>query len=675
VRRNGRLEPASWAEAFAAVQESITRVIAEHGRDAVALYLGNPSVHSLAGGLYVPVLRKALGTRNVFTASTLDQMPKHVACGYLFGGALAVPVPDIDRTDYLLILGADPFSSNGSLWTAPDLPGRLRALRARGGRLVVVDPRRSRTAKAADLHVPVRPGTDVFLLLAMVHELFAADLVQLGHLRERVNGLRELRELVSPYKPESVAQACGIDAELIRRLTHELAAAPSAAVYGRIGTTTVRHGTITSWLIDVLNVLTGNLDRPGGAMFPLSAHGRRGRGTGRGFQVGRWASRVRGLPEVVGEFPAVTLADEIETPGDGQVRALITFAGNPVASVPNSVRLDKAIAGLEFMVSVDPYVNETTRHADVILPPPPPSQQGHYDLSFYNFSVRNVANFSPPAQPLAAGLLDEGEILLRLSAIVAGLGADADIAALTESELRRALTSLVDAASPVSGRDVAELSAALTGDSAAERQLDLMLRTGPYGDWFGAVADGLSLARLRDNPHGIDLGALQPRIPEVLRTPSGLIELCPEPIAAQVQSLSGPPEVPSELVLIGRRHLRSNNSWLHNVPALVKGRPLCTVVVNSDDARRLSLVAGGRARVTSRVGEVELTVEVTDDIAPGVVSIPHGWGHDLPGMELSVAARHAGVNSNRLTDDLAIDPLSGNAVLNGVPVQIAPVPG
>ncbi len=675
VRRNGRLEPASWTEAFAAAQDGLTRIITEHGRDAVALYLGNPTVHTLAGGLYASALRKTLGSRNVFTASTLDQMPKHVSCGYMFGSALAVPVPDVDRSDYLLILGADPLSSNGSLWTAPDLPGRLRALRARGGRLVVVDPRNSRTAKVADLHVPIRPGTDVFLLLAMVHELFAADLVAPGRLLEHVNGLPELQELVLPYKPEAVAEGCGIAAELIRRLAHELAAAPSAAVYGRIGTTTVRHGTITSWLVDVLNVLTGNLDRPGGAMFPLSPHGRRGRGPGRGFQVGRWTSRVRGLPEVVGEFPAVTLADEIETPGEGQVRALITFAGNPVASVPNSARLDRAIAGLEFMVSVDPYVNETTRHADVILPPPPPSQQGHYDVSFYNFSVRNVANFSPPSQPLTPGLLDEAEIVLRLTAIVAGLGADADVDALVESQLQQALTGLVEGTGPLSGRAVADLRAALTGDCAPERQLDLMLRTGPYGDWFGSVEDGLSLAKLRENPHGVDLGPLQPRIPEVLGTPSGRIELCPQPMMDAVRGLGAAPAVSSELLLIGRRHLSSNNSWLHNVPVLVKGRPLCTIVVNTADADRLSLVPGGQARVSSRVGEVELTVEVTDDIAPGVVSIPHGWGHDLPGMELSVARSHAGVNSNRLTDDLSIDPLSGNAVLNGVPVRVAPVPG
>jgi len=674
VRRDGRLVEATWTEAFAAAHAGLTHVIEAGGRDAVALYLGNPTVHSLAGGLYAATLRKALGSRNVFTASTLDQMPKHVSCGYLFGSVFAIPVPDIDRTDFMLILGADPHSSNGSLWTAPDLPARLRAVQARGGRVVVVDPRRSRTAKAADRHLPIRPGTDVFLLLGMVHELFAADLVAPGRLVDFVHGLAEVRELVTPFKPEMVAPRCGVDETTIRDLARELAAAPRAAVYGRIGTTTVEHGTVTSWLVDVLNILTGNLDRDGGAMFPLPAHGRRGPGRGPGFHIGRWHSRVRGLPEVVGEFPAVTLADEIETPGEGQVRALITFAGNPVVSVPNSDRLDRAIGGLDFVVCVDPYVNETTRHADVILPPPPASQQAHYDLAFYQFAVRNVANFSPPAVALDPGMRDECDIALRLAAIVAGQGPEADVDAVAETELRVALDRLVrDETSPLYGREPDAVLTALTGDSVGLRQIDLRLRTGPYGDRFGEVPDGLSLARLIERPHGVDLGPLQPRIPEVLRTPSGRIELCPDPIANEVRRLvdSAPPSE-SEFVVVGRRHLRSNNSWLHNVPNLVKGKELCTVVVNRSDATRLGLIAGGRAQVTSRVGQVQLTVEVTDDIAPGVVSIPHGWGHDLPGLEMSVARAHAGVNTNRLTDDLRLDPLSGTAVLNGVPVRLAP---
>jgi anaerobic selenocysteine-containing dehydrogenase len=646
IRRDGTLLPATWDEAFEAVDAGLTRIIGSYGRDAVALYLGNPNVHTLAGNLYAGPLRRALGSKNVYSASTLDQMPKHVSCGYLFGSPLAVPVPDIDRTDFLLILGADPYSSNGSLWTVPDAPGRLKALQQRGGRFVVVDPRRSRTARAADRYVPIRPGTDVFLLLGMVNALFGAHLTKPGRLSDHLTGLHDLERLTARFTPEAVAPRCGVDAATIRELTRELAGAERAAVYGRIGTTTVAYGTVTSWLVDVLNILTGNLDRPGGAMFPLPAHSRRGSGSGKGFGTGRWHSRVRGLPEVLGELPAVTLADEIETPGEGQVRALVTVAGNPASSVPNADRLGQALATLDFMVSVDPYVNETSRHADVILPPPPSSHGAHYDFAFYNFAVRNVANYSPPVFPLDDDMRDECEILMRLIAIVSGLGWRADIDAIQDAELR------------ARGADPGEL----TGDTAAERIIDLRLRTGAYR---------LSLRQLQDSPHGIDLGPLTPRVPEVLRTPSGRIELCPEPIAAEVRKLADTP-VPADagFVVVGRRHLRSNNSWMHNVPVLVKGRELCTVVVNRGDADRLGLVDGGKARVTSRVGGAELTVEVSDDIAAGVVSIPHGWGHDQPGVEMSVAAGTRGVNVNRITDDLQVDPLSGNAVLNGVPVTI-----
>jgi anaerobic selenocysteine-containing dehydrogenase len=653
IRRDGELVPATWDEAFAAVDAGLTATIEAYGRDAVALYLGNPNVHTLAGNLYAGPLRKALGSKNVYTASTLDQMPKHVSCGYLFGSPFAIAVPDIDRTDLLLILGADPYSSNGSLWTVPDAPGRLKALQARGGRFVVVDPRRSRTARAADRHVPVRPGADVFLLLGIVNEIFAAGLATPGRMADHLAGLAETEALTKPFTPEAMAPRCGVEPGTIRELARDLAQAERAAVYGRIGTTTVAHGTVTSWLVDVLNIVTGNLDRPGGAMFPLPAHSRRGTGSGPGFTVGRWHSRVRGLPEILGEYPAVTLADEIETPGEGQVRALITVAGNPASSVPNADRLGAAIATLDFVVSVDPYVNETSRHADVILPPPPPSQSGHYDFSFYFYAVRNVANYSPPLFALAADARDEGEILQRLIAIVTGFGWAADIELGSRLELARMAGK--------AGLDPDEL----TGGSAAEKIIDLRLRTGPYP---------VTLADLRANPHGVDLGPLAERVPEILRTTSGRIELCPAPIAARVRELAdAPPPERDEFVVVGRRHLRSNNSWMHNVPSLVKGRQLCTVVVNRADAARLGLVDGGTARVASRVGRADLTVEVTDDIAPGVVSIPHGWGHDQAGMRMSVAAGTVGVNVNRLTDDLELDPLSGNAVLNGVPVTIEAV--
>jgi anaerobic selenocysteine-containing dehydrogenase len=672
IRRDGKLEPATWDEAFALVDERLTAIIAEHGRDAVGMYLGNPTVHTIAGSFYAGPLRKALASKNVFTASTLDQMPKHVSSGLLFGSPFAIPVPDVDRTDFLLILGADPWSSNGSLWTAPDIPGRLKALQARGGQFVVVDPRRSRTASFADQHVPVRPGTDVFLLLGLVNELFAADLVTPI---EHVTGVDAVREAVAPFTPEAVAGRCGISAETIRDLAGRLAAAERAVVYGRIGTTTVEFGTVTSWLVDVLNALTGNLDRPGGAMFPLPAHSRRGPGTGKGFITGRWHSRVRGLPEIVGEYPAVTMADEIETPGEGQVRAMITVAGNPALSVPNSGRLDAALSTLDFMVCVDPYVNETTRHADVILPPLAPSRRPHYDLAFFSYAVRNIAKYSRPPVAPEPGTVDECEVLLRLLAILGGLGADADLDALAEMQLAASLTALVEReGSPVHGRDATDLRAQLTGETREELQLDLRLRTGAYGDWFGAVPDGLSLAALLAAPHGVDLGALEPRLPEILRTPSGKVELAPPPIVDDLRRVREALDRDEPaLVVVGRRHLRTNNSWMHNVPALVKGKELCTLQVNPADAASLGLADGSPAQVSSRVGKLVATVEVTEGIARGVVSLPHGWGHDRPGTELAVAADHAGVNANLLTDDLRLDPLSGTAVLNGVEVEVAPV--
>ena len=472
VRRGDALIPVSWDEAFIAVHEGLTRVIEAHGRDAVAMYLGNPNVHTLAGGLFAGPLRKSLGSPNIFTASTVDQMPKHVSCGYLFGHPMAIPVPDVDRTDFLLILGADPYTSNGSLWTVPDLPARLTELRRRGGRLVVVDPRRTRTARAADLHLPIRPGADVYLLLGMVHELFARNLVALGRLAPHVSGVEDARDLVMAYPPEVVGPWCGVDAGAIRELAAELAAAGRAAVYGRIGTTTVPHGTVTSWLVDVLNVLTGNLDRPGGMMFPLPAHGHRGKGTGPGFATGRWRSRVRGLPEVFGELPAVTLADEMLTPGPGQVRALITVAANPVLSAPGGARLAAALDRLDFMVSLDIYCNETTRHADVILPGLSALEDSHYDVAFPQFSFRNHARYSGPVfEPTVP---PEWQTLLRLAAIAKGLGAQADVLALDDEWLADEVRKQVGA------EGAPQVLQTLGKRKGPERLVDLALRNGLF---------------------------------------------------------------------------------------------------------------------------------------------------------------------------------------------------
>src|SRR3954471_20099282 len=434
VRRDGELVPASWDEAFAVVAERLGPVLDRGGRDAAALYIGNPSVHNVSALLYVRVLAKALGTRNVYTASTVDQRPKELASALMFGHQLTIAVPDLDRTDHLLILGANPLHSNGSLLTAPDVRGRLRALQARGGKIVVIDPRRTRTAQEAEEHHFIRPGTDALLLFALVHVLVEEGLADLGRLAELSSGREQVEELAADFPPEQVAPACGIAAGEIRRMARELAAAPRAAVYGRIGTTTQEFGTLASWLVDVLNVVTGNLDRPGGAMFPRAAAGARNTqgepGRGRGVKIGRWASRVRGLPESLGELPVACLAEEIETPGEGRVRALITLAGNPARSTPNSARLERALRSLDFYVALDLYVNETTRHADVILPPPSPLQRSHYDLAFYQLAARNVANYSRAVLPLEAEQHDEWRTLLRLAGVVAGRGPDVDVDAL-----------------------------------------------------------------------------------------------------------------------------------------------------------------------------------------------------------------------------------------------------
>ncbi|ORT60075.1 molybdopterin oxidoreductase family protein [Streptomyces sp. CB03238] len=666
VRKDGALVEVTWEEAFDLVARRLPPVVERHGADAVGVVLGNPNVHTMAGALYPPVLLGALRTRSLFTASTLDQMPKHVSSGLMFGDAFAIPVPDLDRTAHLLIIGANPLDSNGSLCTAPDFPGKLKALRKRGGTLTVVDPRRTRTARLADRHVAIRPGTDALLLAALVHVLYEEGLSDLGALAEHAEGVEEVREAVREFTPEAVAGACDVDAATIRALARELAAAPAAAVYGRVGGSTVAYGTLTNWLVDVLNVLTGNLDRPGGVMFPLSATApapRPAAGPGKGFALGRWASRVSGHPEAKGELPMAALAEEILTPGEGRIRALIAIAANPVLSAPDGDRLDRALGELDFMVSVDPYLNETSRHADVILPPPPPSQSAHFDFAFNGFAVRNQARYTPAPVPLEADRMDECEIHARLILAVSGMHG-ADPGAVDDMVIERTLAKAVtEPHSPAYGQDPKEYAAGLAGRTGAERRLDLMLRLGPYG---------LTLDRLEEHPHGIDLGPLKPRVPQLLKTRSGRVELLPGPIATDLPRLRTALREPSaELVLVGRRHLRSNNSWLHNVPTLNSGTNTCTLQVHPDDAARLGLADGAPARIKAEGGELTVPVEVTDTVRRGVVSLPHGWGHDRPGTRMAVAAARPGVNVNQLLDGTRLDPLSGTAVLNGFPVDVS----
>ncbi len=670
-RRGGRFEEVSWEEALGFATERLRDLRSAHGPDAIATYLGNPNAHDLGSAIYMPAFQRALGTRWRFSATSVDQLPKSVAACLLFGTPASFAVPDLDRTGFLLVLGANPMTSNGSLMTAPDMPERLRALRARGGRLVVVDPRRSETARVADRHLFVRPGSDAFFLFSLVHVLFAEGLVRLGRLAGFTNGVEELRALAHEFSPEATATLTGVAPDALRRLAREFASAESAVCYGRIGTCTQEFGTLASWLVDAVNVLTGNLDRPGGAMFPRPATGpadERPRKAGR-VPYGRWRSRVRGLPEFAGELPVAALAEEIDSAGENRLRALVAVAGNPVLSTPNGARLAKALESLEFMVAVDIYLNETTRFADVVLPPTSPLERTNYDLFFQGVSVRNVAKWTPRVLEPPPDSKAQWEVLLELAARVNGT----TVEALDDLVLESLLGATVGEGRGCPDVSPEEARRRLGPARGPERLLDLMLRAGPYGDRFHDDAPGLSLAKLAAQEHGVDLGPLEPRLPAALATASGRIELAPELLVqdvARLRAALGDRPRSDSMLLIGRRHLRSNNSWMHNLPALAKGPERCTLLVHPLDAQRLGLRDGARACVRSRVGTLVAPVQVSDETMPGVVSLPHGHGHDAAGANLRIARERPGVSFNLLSDEARIDVPSGNAVLNGIPVEV-----
>lgn len=668
-------EEISWDEAFDLAIAGLTRVRDAHGAQALGTYLGNPNAHNMQSILYGPVLQRALGTKQRYSATSADQLPKQVTADLMFGGGLNIPIPDVDRTQFFLILGANPIVSNGSLMTAPDLPGRLKALQARGGRIVVIDPRRTETAAIANAHHFIRPGGDVFLLLAMLHVLFRDKLVDLGALDGHVDGVEEVAELVRAFPPAAVELRTGIAASAIEGLARDFASAESAVCYGRIGTTCQEFGTLASWAVDVLNTVTGNLDRPGGAMFiqaPVKARSLRPP-KAQTVKFDRWRSRVEDLPEAFGELPVATLANEITTPGDGQIRAMLTLAGNPVLSAPGAGDLDDAFGQLEFMASIDFYINETTRHADVILPPPSPMHRANYDILFGQLAIRRVAKYAAPALPADPDHPDEWMILLTLAKGMMGMRSlsllEADnflLGQMIKEELVPDRVRLKD----LTAEEVLEK---LTPDPGPARLLDLLLRLGPDGDGFGRVDDGLTLDVLRQNPHGIDLGPMAPRIPHNLTTPTGRVQLAPERVVIEIPALARQLDTdPDPCVLIGRRHLRSNNSWMHNVKALVKGKDRCTLLIHPEDAARLGLSAGESATVSSRIGAIRVPVELSDEMMPGVVSLPHGWGHDLDGVQLQVAAVRPGVNVNLVSDQKFRDGITGNAAFNGVPVTVEP---
>lgn len=629
-------EQISWEEAFDEVVGKFREIQSKYGVNAVATYNGNPTVHNYGSLLFSPNFIRALKTKVRFSATSVDQLPHHLAGMTMFGHPLLMPVPDIDRTDFWLIMGANPIASNGSIMTAPDVANRLKAIQKRGGKVVVIDPRYTETSGKADQHIFIKPATDVWLLLGMVRAVLVRDWVRLGHLEACIDAaeIERLKLLVSPFHVGMVAEKTGIEEDTIRQLMKEFAEAPSAVCYGRMGVSTVKFGGLSQWLINVLNILTGNFDTAGGLMFTSPAFETIHPSQKGQMKFNRWQSRVRGLPEHLGELPSATLAEEILTEGEGQIKAMFTCCGNPVLSTPNGKQLEKALQKLDYMVSMDIYLNETTKHANIILPPATGLEVGHYDVTFHYLAVRNTAKFSQPILEKEAGTKYDWEIF---------------------SELISRLQGTHNPSKPNKSRQL-----------TPEMIIDSGLKGGAYD---------LTLQDLKDNPHGIDLGALESRFPDRLMTENQKIKLIPDIFAKDLQRLlqQTPAKEDSDkrrLLLIGRRHLRSNNSWMHNSERLVKGKNRCTLMIHPKDARKRGLIHGENAVVMSRAGSIKIPVEITDKIMKGVVSIPHGWGHNRKGTRLQVAEAHAGVSMNDVTDELLVDELTGNAAVNGVPVVV-----
>ena len=620
-----------WDEALDLVARALSDTIERHGVDSIGAYFGNPSVHNYGMLTHQRNLFRHIRTRNRFSATSVDQLPHHLVSMWLYGHMLLSPIPDIDRTHYFLMLGANPLASNGSIWTVPDVRKRIKDLTARGGKLVVIDPRKTETAELASEHHFIRPGTDAAFLLGLIHVLFRDNLVELGKLAGVVDGIAEVREAVSALDPEWAAAATGIEAHDIIRIAHDLATAEAGICYGRMGVSTQAYGTLCQWAIQVINVITGNLDKPGGSLFTAPAMDQVMNSSPGGF--GRFRSRGRDLPEFNYELPSAALADEIRTPGNGQIKLMFTGAGNPVLSTPNGRAVDEALEQVEFMVSLDPALNETTRHADVILPPTSPLEHDHYDIAFHNLAVRNTARYSQAVFDKPEGALHDWEIFAELGDRLADrLG--------VESTPRVPPHKIVDAA----------------------------LKAGPYGKdsrW------DLSIDKLLNNPSGIDLGELQPSCPDRLQTADKRIPLAVPEVLSDIRRLISGVDAQAEgYRLIGRRHVRDNNSWMHNHRRLVKGPGRCNLLMHPEDVAKEGWKAGMTVTIKSRVGSISAELMPSTDVMPGVISLPHGYGHGLHGTRSEIANTHAGVSCNDITDEQFLDELSGNAAVNGVPVEL-----
>ncbi|MEM1121654.1 MAG: molybdopterin oxidoreductase family protein [Bacteroidota bacterium] len=630
-------EQISWEAAFEEVTNKLKDIQRKYGDNAIGVYQGNPSVHNVGTTLFSPNFVRSLKTTNRFSATSVDQLPHHLAAMTMFGHPALMPVPDIDRTDFWLILGGNPLVSNGSIMTAPDLGKRLRAIKKRGGKVVVVDPRRTETADKASQHIFIKPGTDVWLLLAMVNEVLQQPKLNLRHLSDLVDAdqINLLKDQIEGYDAKVAAEKTDIPTETIQQLAQAFIQADAAVAYGRMGVSTVTFGSLCQWLVHCLNILTGNMDRAGGFMLPSPAFDPVRPSKGKKRRLGRWKSRVRGLPEFNGEIPSVTLAEEILTEGDGQIRAMVTSCGNPILSVPNGGKLDKAFASLEFMVSIDIYLNETTRHADIILPPATGLEVPHFDIGFNQLAIRNVVKYSDPVFAKAEGTKYDYEIFQELTK------------RMHHDELPT--------------------------DAGLRQKIDAQYSYTPAMVLDGGLQKGeynLSIEEVKKEVHGIDLGPLRPRFPQRLQTENKTINLVPEIYQEDLERLKNAPNTNGHLLLIGRRHLRSNNSWMHNSHRLVKGRERCTMLIHPKDAQDRNLAEGQKVAVSSRVGKVEIPIEISDEIMEGVVSIPHGWGHGRKKIRMQIAQAHAGVSANDLTDEFWIDELTGNAAVNGVPVEV-----
>lgn len=627
-----------WDEAFDLVASRVAETINKYGPDAVAAYFGNPNVHNYGSLTHAQNFFGLIKTKNRYSATSVDQLPHQLAAYKLYGHQLMLAIPDIDRTQYFLVMGYNPMASNGSIMTVPNFPKRVKAMQARGGKLVVIDPRRSETAAVADEYDPIIPGSDAAFLLALIQVVIAEN-QQAKDLPDYLLGVDEIAEAVKAFTPEMAASVCGISAERIREIARDFAQAESAVCHPRMGCSTQQYGGICLWAGQVLNAITGNLDRPGGAMFPQPAVDLVEGPASKPGHFNQWQSRVSKRPEFSGELPSACMLEEMQTPGEGQIKALITSAGNPVLSTPNGNDLAAQIRQLEFVVSIDFYMNETTSLADVILPPTAPLEHDHYDTVFLSFAVRNVARFNEPVMEKPEGSYHDWEIF---------------------NELGQRLAKKLGKAPRMTPRP--------------DQLMDFGLQSGRYSKAKGHPA-ALSLQKLKDNPSGIDLGPLQPCLPGRLQTAEKTINLA-DPLymdylpKLQREILSQKRDE-HELLLIGRRHIRSNNSWLHNSQRLVKGKARDQLLMHPDDLAIRKLSDGSKVALQSRTGRIEVEVQASDEMMRGVVSLPHGWGHNRKGTRMQIAQAHAGESCNDVTDDQFVDELSGNAAVNGVAVTVS----